>query len=147
MRRVCTLSLCLLFSLVALPAFGEEIAWLHDVDQAWAESVKAGRPLLLYITRPKCKYCTQMKSVTFADAEVSAQINAHFVPLAIDPKTDAALIKELKITSFPTTLIISSDEVMLEQIKGYLPPQEFRRRLSGACGVPVVASQSRSSRR
>jgi hypothetical protein len=87
-----------------------------------------------------------MKSETFADDEVSSQINSGFVPLLVDPKTDAALIKELKIASFPTTLIISPQSVTLDRIKGYLPPEQFLKRLSD-CNTPVVASQPRSSRR
>lgn len=146
MRNIGALGVLFFLTLGAVPAFGEQIAWLQDADQAWAESVNTGRPLLLFITRSKCKYCTQMKSETFADDEVSSQINSGFVPLVIDPKTDAALIKELKIASFPTTLIISPQSVTLDRIKGYLPPEQFLKRLS-ECNTPVVASQPRSSRR
>ena len=146
MRKVFILGLLCLCSLSAAPAVGEEIIWLRDADEAWAEAVKADRPLVLFITRSKCRFCMKMKSVTFADPEVSEQINSSFVPLAIDPKTDAALIKELKIASFPTTLIISPDAVTLERIKGYLPPQEFLDRLARS-SAPATASQTRSSRR
>ena len=146
MRNVYILGLLCFLTLSAAPTLGEEIAWLRDADKAWAEAVKADRPLVLFITRPNCRYCKKMKSVTFADAEVSAQINSSFVPLVIDPKTDAALIKELKIASFPTTLIISPEAVTLERIKGYLPPQEFLERLDRS-STPATASNTRSSRR
>lgn len=146
MRMVFVLGLSCLLTLSTVPAFGEEITWLRDADEAWAEAVKADRPLVLFITRSKCRFCMKMKSVTFADAEVTAQINSSFVPLAIDPKTDAALIKELKIASYPTTLIISPEAVTLERIKGYLPPEKFLERLARS-STPATALRTRSSRR
>lgn len=130
MSRNCIIGLLLILHVVGASARGEEIGWLSDADQAWERSVSEGRPLLLFITRSNCKFCTQMKRETFADSKVKEQIQANFVPLAIDPKTDPTLIKEMKVTSFPTTLIISSDAVALDRIKGYLAPHEFQKRLT-----------------
>lgn len=139
MRLLCTLGFILASSMLVRPALGEEIGWLHDAEQAWTRSVSEGRPLLLFITRSNCKFCTKMKSETFVNAAVAAQINADFVPLAIDPKTDPELIKELKITAFPTMLIISPDAVTLDRIKGYLPPREFQKRLTRSSTQMLVS--------
>lgn len=138
MRRICVVGLWLIWCSCGASARGGDIAWLSDADQAWQRSVSEGRPLLLFITRSNCKFCTQMKRETFADAEVKAQISAQFVPLAIDPKTDPALIKDLKVTSFPTTLIISSDGFALDRIKGYLPPRRFQERLTASRAVSTA---------
>jgi thioredoxin-related protein len=125
---------------------GEQIVWSHDVDAAWEETVRGGRPLLLFITRPRCKYCVQMKTATLADEQVADQVMNEFVPVTIDPQSDPALIKELNVKSFPTTLIISPDAKMLDHIKGYLPPAEFQKRLS-RCGASATANRPRSHRR
>jgi uncharacterized protein YyaL (SSP411 family) len=143
MRLLCTLGLILLSSMLVRPALGEEIDWLNDAELAWTRSVSEGRPLLLFITRSNCRFCTKMKSETLVDSAVAAQINADFVPLAIDPKTDPELIKELKITAFPTTLIISPDAVTLDRIKGYLPPREFQKRLTRSSSPALVSQPGR----
>ena len=87
-----------------------------------------------------------MKTVTFADEQVRELVNGGFVPLAVDPTSDAELIKELKITAYPTTLVISPDEGLLDQFKGYLPPAEFVRRLNRR-RLQAAAAPPRSSRR
>lgn len=138
----------LLIALVVLgrSAPAEEIAWLHDADAAWQRTVDEQRLLLLFVTRPNCKYCSQMKSVTFTDQNVSELVEAAFVPLAIDPASDPELIKELKIAAYPTTLIISPEAGLLDRFKGYLPPAEFQRRLNRS-RVQTTAERPHSSRR
>lgn len=138
--------LFVVLAIVGKSVRAEEIAWQHDTETAWRQTVSQHRPLLLFITRTHCKYCTQMKTVTFADEQVRELVNGGFVPLAVDPTSDAELIKELKITAFPTTLIISPDEGLLDQFKGYLPPAEFARRLNRR-RVQAAAAPVRSSRR
>jgi thioredoxin-related protein len=140
---------CGLFVFLAIlgkPLRAEEIAWLHDTETAWRQTVSQDRPLLLFVTRAQCKYCAQMKKFTFADEQVRELVNGGFVPLAVDPTSDAELIKELKITAYPTTLVISPDEGLLDQFKGYLPPAEFARRLNRH-RVQAAAAPARSSRR
>lgn len=146
MRGAAWSGLLALLAIFGKPALAEEIAWLHDTEAAWRQTVSEGRPLLLFVTRANCKYCAQMKTVTFADEQVRELVASGFVPLAVDPTSDAALIKELKITAYPTTLVISPEAGLLDQFKGYLPPAEFQRRLNRH-RVQATAARPRSSRR
>ena len=146
MREAARIGMLLMVAMAAAPAFGEPIEWSHDVDAAWERTVREGRPLLLFITRSRCKYCVQMKTTTLVDAQVTDQVMSDFVPVAIDPQSEPELIKELNIKSFPTTLIVSPDALMLDQIKGYLPPAEFQKRL-GRCRASSTVHRPRSSRR
>jgi thioredoxin-related protein len=146
MRESVRVGMLLLVLAAAAPAFGEPIEWSHDVDAAWQRTVREGRPLLLFITRSRCKYCAQMKTATLVDVQVADQVMTGFVPVAIDPQSDPELIKELNVRSFPTTLIISPDALMLDQIKGYLPPADFQKRLT-RCRASSAVHRPRSSRR
>ena len=146
MRGAAWCGLCVVLAIAGKSARAAEIAWLHDTETAWQQTVSENRPLLLFVTRANCKYCAQMKSVTFADEQVRELVNGGFVPLAVDPTSDAELIKELKITAYPTTLLISPDEGLLDQFKGYLPPAECQRRLNRH-RIQAAAAPPRSSRR
>ena len=140
----------LVLAAIAVPASAAEIVWLQDAEAAWKQTVGEKRPLLLFVTRPNCKHCNQMKTVTFADEQVRTLVNEGFVPLVVDPTTDPELLKELKITAYPTTLIISPEAELLDRFKGYSPPAEFRRRLIRSRErVPAAAAlaEPKSSRR
>lgn len=49
----------------------EEVIWAETIDEAWQLAQEHERPMLVFITRKGCKYCTKMKAVTFADEHVA----------------------------------------------------------------------------
>lgn len=123
--RSMLLAVGLMLSL-SLTAKADGVGWLVDVDAAWLSSVEEGRPLLLFITRQRCKQCAHMKSTTYADRKVADDIAAHFIPLMIDARQEARLVKDLGVTSFPTTLVISPETGLLAELTGDLTPAELR---------------------
>jgi thioredoxin-related protein len=130
----------------AAPASGEGVAWLTDTEVAWQRAVEQGQPLLVFITRPSCKHCTRMRSATFANPGVAADIARGFVPLAIDQRVEPGLVRELNVTAFPTMLIIS-ESGLLGRMTGFVPPQQMRQRLSESRMVHQGSVQQASSRR
>lgn len=115
---------------VSLAAKADGVGWLVDVDAAWLSSVEEGRPLLLFITRQRCKQCARMKSSTYADQKVADDVAAHFIPLMIDARQEARLVKDLGVTSFPTTLVVSPETGLLAELTGYISPADLRAYLS-----------------
>jgi thioredoxin-related protein len=115
---------------VSVAARAEGVGWLADVDAAWAASVDEGRPLLLFITRQRCKHCARMKSETYADRRLADDVSAHFIPLMIDARQEARLVKDLGITSFPTTLVVSPETGLLAELSGFIDPAELRQYLA-----------------
>jgi thioredoxin-related protein len=118
-----------LLALAVSPAqAAERIAWCVNLDLAWDLVQQDGRPLLVFVTRQGCKYCTKMKA-TYANEQVARQVNDRYIPVAVDAASAAALVKRFKIKSFPTTLVISSDARLVDRIQGYVAAEEMPRRL------------------
>jgi hypothetical protein len=108
----------------------EQVIWASTLDEAWQLAQEHERPMLVFVTRPGCKYCTRMKAITYADEQVAREVNNRFVPVIVTPSTAVELIKKLDIRHFPTTLVITTDYYVVEQVKGYVPPAELHRRLN-----------------
>ncbi len=106
-----------------------EIAWHTDVGEAWRTTQHDGRPLLVFVTRGNCLFCTQMKDRTYGNAVVAATINQSFVPLVLDGGGNSPLLKELHVTMYPSTFVISRQAVIVERIDGYVPPEALVPRL------------------
>lgn len=111
-----------------------EVKWIDDVDEAWAMTQSEDRPLLLFITQDRCKYCTKMKQGTYQDGKTVTLINDHFVAVEISGTQAARLVKKLGIRAFPTTVVITPDAKVADQVKGYLPPAKFNKRLLATVG-------------
>lgn len=118
--------------LLPTAARADDIHWLTSADDAWAETTSAKRPLLLFVTRPNCGYCTKMKATTFSDPAVVQQINGQFVPLMLDASVDPRFAQQLGVRSYPTVLVISPEHGLLDSFKGYLPAERLQVRLEHA---------------
>lgn len=106
------------------------VAWRTEVASAWTETCQNGRPLLVFVTCPNCKFCDKMKQGTFARPDMAETINRAFVPLAVDGGSDAPLVKELNVKYYPATFIISPKAVILARIDGYVSPEQLAARLT-----------------
>jgi thioredoxin-related protein len=106
------------------------IAWHSDVEKAWKATQDQGRPLLIFVTAKQCAYCVKMKQTTYADPNVAAAVKRSFVPLVLDGDSNSPLLKELGVTAYPATFIISGDAVVLDRVNGYVPPEALVKRLA-----------------
>ena len=110
----------------------ERIAWETDLDTAWDAAVAEQKPLLIFITRDNCKFCTKMKKSTLIDQRVVGYVGTQFVPLIVNSKAEQRLVRDLKITSFPTTVVIATDKTVVQRIKGHVTARDFEMRLAEA---------------
>src|SRR5262245_33607997 len=122
MRRSGIVALGLLLSSNMAEAV-ETVAWHTDTQHAWQAAQQSNRPLLVFVTREDCYYCVQMKSRTYASAPVSGAIRRAYVPLVLDGGQASPLLKELNVTVYPSTFVISSQAVVLDRIDGYVEPE------------------------
>jgi thioredoxin-related protein len=122
----------------------EKVVWNTDVADAWRISRQQGRPLLVFVTRERCFYCTQMKDRTYASHTIAGTINRSFVPLVLDGGTSSSLVRELRVASYPATFIISPQAVVLDRIDGYVPPETLAARLSSAQAHVAPTKMARS---
>lgn len=147
---------CLLCALVVLAwsnARGAEtgppaaVVWHTTVESAWNATRQQGRPLLVFVTRDDCAYCVKMKDRTFRHATVAEAINRGYVPLVLDGGVPTPLLRELRVSMYPATFVISPQAVILARIDGFVPPEALASRLQmarpgvGVAGVGPVTSQ------
>lgn len=131
-----TLQLCfiaaivLALALAAAPTRAEQVVWAETIDEAWQLAQEYDRPMLVFITRSNCKYCTKMKKMSWTDSSVAHEVNNRYVPVMVDAKAAGDLVQKLEVTGFPTTVVIMPDYQVVEQVKGFVPAKELKRRLT-----------------
>lgn len=106
-----------------------EVAWEKDIAQAWEATQRNGRPLLVFVTRDHCYYCTKMKDGTYASPAVAESVHTAFVPLLLDGGQPTPLLRELNVKGYPSTFVISPQAVVLDRIDGYVTPEVLASRL------------------
>jgi len=129
-RIVAAMFLLLLGGELAVASEEAKVAWHTNVVPAWQQTQQQGRPLLVFVTRENCFYCTQMKDRTWANAVVSGAISQSFVALVLDGGVSTPLLRDLNVTMYPATFVISPQAVVVARIDGYVAPEVLAERLN-----------------
>lgn len=109
-----------------------KIAWNSNLSEALAESKQTGQPLLLFVMVDNCPYCLKMKRTSFLDDQVTKQIGQSYVATQVNADNYRQYIRDLGVQLFPSTVIISPDNKIIDRINGYLNAQALNRRLLSA---------------
>ncbi len=132
--------------ILAASTRAEEIDWYTNADDAW-EVVDAQQvPMIVLVTRPGCPHCVRMKNGTLRDPRVVQEVNESFVALHVDQQTDPAFVRELGIKAFPTVLILSPDDQLIDRIKGHITADQARQRFTAARRTTTAARTSNRER-
>jgi thioredoxin 1 len=115
------------------------IAWAENYDIAQRQAVESDKPVILYFTGQWCVPCRIMKRTVLADKEVTAAVNADFIPVMIDvgnPDAIAAM-KRYGVGGAPYTIITDSKGNVLQQKQGGMGKADFLE-LIGALNPPAA---------
>jgi|GEM_PF-1252145 len=113
-------------------AHAQSVAWRNNLQRAAAESSKSQKPILLDITATWCTYCKKMKK-TYANRDISRQINSCFIPVVLDADQNQKLMNTLGVEALPATIIISPKFEVVKKIVGYQTPAELNREIGKFC--------------
>lgn len=104
-----------------------QIAWAESYAAAQRQAVASDKPLLHYFTGTWCVPCRIMKRQVWADEEVTAVVNGHFIPVAIDVASpdQAELLARYKVEGAPVTIIVDPQGQALRWRAGGMGKSEF----------------------
>ncbi len=102
----------------------EKIEWNTSLEEGFKLAKEAKKKLLLDFYKEDCPWCVRLNDSTFTDRDVIS-LSLDFVFVKIDGKKDTLLVKEHKVSGYPTVILLKSSGEEIERIVGYLPPREF----------------------
>lgn len=97
--------------------------WAHGsagLDAALAQAKTSGKKLFLDFEATWCGPCHTMDQWVWNDVDVAQRINAGFVGIKVDADLQKALVKRLKIVSYPTMMVMDADGNEVRRAEGYL---------------------------
>jgi thioredoxin-related protein len=103
--------------------------WQSDMRVAWQSARASHRPLILYFKMANCVYCRKMEKETFSDKALAADIQERFVAANVTLEQHADLVRQYRVRTFPTTVIVTPAGGVIDQIPGYIGANDLRGRL------------------
>ena len=110
----------------------DPVDWWPWCDEALAEARRHDRPVLLSIGYAACHWCHVMAHESFGDAEVAAEMNAHFLCIKLDreqrPDLDQAyqraqFLLNDRAGGWPLTAFLDPQTLLPIFIGTYFPPR------------------------
>ncbi len=121
--------------------------FLHATyPNAWKAAQKSNRPILVYVSMPNCHFCEKMKEQVYHLPRVRKLVASSFETIHVDRYKHAKLVGKLQVKWYPTTVLVSPNNKILDIIEGYADAGQFQQRLqtglASAKGKPT-ATQTR----
>lgn len=104
-----------------------DIEWASDFTSAKNIANKSNKNILVFFTGKWCAPCRIMKREVFADDDAMKVINHEVVPVIIDidDPSSLELVKLYKVSATPTTIIMDSQENVLDYVVGKIEKDKF----------------------
>lgn len=131
---------------VEVPLKDQPLFKHESYPAAWTASQQSNRPILVYVTMPQCPHCTKMIDGTYACKDVEELVKGSFETLQASRYTHATLVSKLHVRWYPTTVLVGSNNKVLDMIEGYVDANTFKRRLQlgiASANSSATATQTR----
>lgn len=106
-----------------------KVNWKSTYRQAFDAVKKEKKPMLVHVGAEWCHTCHLMLSETYREQKVIARVNQDFIPVQLDADKDAALIEQIGVGAYPTTVVISTDLKIVKKLTGYQSADELKKQL------------------
>lgn len=116
---------------------------MDPIEEARA---KAGDRLLVvdfYTTW--CGPCRRLDQVTWPDPAVKAWLDAKAVLVKVDGEKHAELTERLKVSAFPTMILLKPDGTELDRLVGFRAPHEFLADVESALAGKDALARAREA--
>jgi Thioredoxin-like domain len=109
---------------------------------AWTAAQESNRPILVYVSMPACPHCTKMLEQTYGSNGVNEIVKGSFETIQVSRYSHAALISKLHVRWYPTTVLVGSNNKVLDMIEGYVDANTFKQRLQ--LGIASASSDTQT---
>jgi hypothetical protein len=126
-----------------VPLSQQPLFRFESYPAAWTAAQTSNRPILVYVSMPNCPHCTHMLDSTFESQGVSDLVKGSFETMHASRYQHTTLISKLHVRWYPTTVLVGSNNKVLDVIEGYVDANTFKQRLQLGLAAAHSDTQTR----
>ncbi len=101
------------------PRTESPVVWGKELPAALTEAKASGKKVLIDFEATWCGPCHTMDQWVWNDAELAPLITSGFVAIKVDADLQKELVKRLKITGYPTMMVMNADGTEVKRVSEY----------------------------
>lgn len=103
-----------IMALMALGLNAAQFNWVYTYKEASVKALRENKPMVVYMHRPGCESCDFLEHKVFNDENLSAYVNAHYIPTLLNvSKSDAP--KHLVVKASPVFHFVNGKGEKIEE--------------------------------
>ncbi|MFQ3549916.1 MAG: DUF255 domain-containing protein [Armatimonadota bacterium] len=102
----------------------KNIKWWEWSEEAFEESKKTGKPILLSISAVWCHWCHVMDKTTYSNERVVEYLNEYYIPIRVDNDRNPEINSRYNMGGWPSTVFLTYNRDVLAGAT-YIPPHQF----------------------
>ncbi len=106
-------------------AAAESINWHHWELGAFEAAKAQNKIILVNVGMEGCAACGRMEALTYADSDVIALINEHFVAIEVDAEARPDIGERYSDWAWPATMFLAPDATQVLGVRGNRLPRNF----------------------
>lgn len=99
--------------------------WSELGGEALHRAQQEHRIILINVVATWCHWCHVMEEETYADPEVAALLEQHFVTIRVDSDARPDVAERYRAWGWPATAVLTPDARPVLQLRGYRSPHKF----------------------
>lgn len=116
---------CFALLFVSGTAAAESINWHHWELGAFEAAKAQNKIILVNVGMEGCAACGRMEALTYADSNVIALINEHFVAIEVDAEARPDIGERYSDWAWPATMFLAPDATQVLGVRGNRLPRNF----------------------
>ena len=123
LRLTCLTFAALLFAVDSGATDG--INWHHWELDAFETARSENKMILVNVGMEGCEACGRMEDITYADSDVIALVNEHFVAIEVDAEARPDIGERYSDWAWPATIFLAPDATQVLGVRGNRLPRNF----------------------
>lgn len=119
------LTILVLLSPPLASAAPNAVQWRDWSPAVFQQAKQEHKLVLLDLAAVWCHWCHVMDEKTYADPDVAAYLNAHYIPVRVDQDARPDLANRYRNYGWPATVVFKADGSELVKRAGYIATQPF----------------------
>lgn len=113
-----------------------DFPWNEWSSEVFEQAKRENKFVLLSLQAWWCHPCHQMNTITYANADVRAFIDKHFIPIYVDQDSRPDISQRYERWGWPATVLFDPDGTEIVKLRGFYQPGRFLSILKGTVDDP-----------